>query len=208
MGMLDGLGGTGILSTMKYVNIEQKLPQTTIHQEQAIGERNGYVPVEMHRNLQLPRSEMGWTQLKIDIDCYPSRTAYGFLNNTDFAQKYGQQGFQDLAASTSRHTQEAWAAAKGAARPHSNLLGQQAKSRFWSETVKWPQWVAEHIPDPEFTVHPQEVTGQMDIGQDKYDIQTTDHADIAIKTGTAETSLATEGSIRMWTTEGRLDVRV
>ena len=35
--MLDGIGGTGILSTMKYVNIDQKLPRIGIRQQQAMG---------------------------------------------------------------------------------------------------------------------------------------------------------------------------
>lgn len=35
--MLDGIGGTGILSTMKYVNIDQQLPRIGIRQQQAMG---------------------------------------------------------------------------------------------------------------------------------------------------------------------------
>ena len=55
MGMLDGIGGTGILSTMKYVNIDQQLPRIGIRQQQAMGLKNGYVPAEMHRDISIIR---------------------------------------------------------------------------------------------------------------------------------------------------------
>ena len=62
------------------------------------------------------------------------------------------------------------------------------------------------IPDPEFTVTPSEITGQMNVGHDKYSINTSADADIALQAGSAETYIAKEGSIRMWATEGRLDI--
>ena len=46
----------------------------------------------------------------------------------------------------------------------------------------------------------------MNVGHDKYNIQTSARADVAISPGKAETYLAKEGSIRMWATEGRLDI--
>ena len=204
--MLDGLGGTGMLSGMKYVNIRHELPEIGIRQQHAMGERNGYIQAEMHRDYEAPLADMGWSQIKVDINCYPCRTAYGFLNNTDFAQKYGQQGQQDVAAATSKHTNDGWDMARNGARPGRNVIAQQAKSDFWSQVVKWPQWTAKQIPDPEFTVTPSEIKGQMNVGHDKYSIKPAAHADIAIKTGTAETYIAKEGSIRMWATEGHLDV--
>lgn len=207
MGMLDGLGGTGMLSGMKYVNIEQTLPQIGIRQQQAMGISNGYEPAEMHWDYEPPLSDMGWSQVKVDIDTYQSRTAYGYLNNTDFARTYGQQGFQDLAQATSRHTQNGWDMAKNGAKPGRNQIVQQAKSSFMNEVVQWPQWVAKDIPDPEYTVHPSQIKGQMNVGHDRYSIQPATGANIDIQTGEAETYIATEGSIRMWTTEGHYDVR-
>lgn len=204
--MLDGVGGTGILSGMKYVNVRHELPAIGIRQQHAKGERNASRPLEMHRDLELPRSDIGWTQLKIDINCYPCRTAYGFLNNTDFAKKYGQQGMQDLAETTSRHTNNGWDMARNGAIPGRNVIAQQAKSRFWSQVVQWKQWTAVDIPDPEFTVTPQQTKGQMNVGHDGYNIEAPHDADIAITTGKAETYIAKEGSIRMWATEGRLDI--
>ena len=88
--MLDGLGGTGMLSGMKYMNVRHKLPEIGIRQQHTMAEKNGYVPAEMHRDYEPPLADMGWSQVKVDINCYPCRTAYGYLNNTDFAKKYGQ----------------------------------------------------------------------------------------------------------------------
>ena len=204
--MLDGLGGTGMLSGMKYMNVRHELPEIGIRQQHTMAEKNGYVPAEMHRDYEPPLADMGWSQVKVDINCYPCRTAYGYLNNTDFAQKYGQQGLQDVAEATSKHTNDGWDMARNGARPGSNVINRQAKSDFWSKVIKWPKWTAKDIPDPEYTVTPSEIKGQMNVGHDKYSINTTDHADIAIRTGSAETYLAKEGSIRMWATEGHYDI--
>lgn len=197
-----------MLSGMKYVNIDQTLPQIGIRQQQAKGISNGYEPAEMHRDYELPLCDMSWSQAKVDIDTYRSRTAYGYLNNTDFARTYGQQGEQDLAQATSRHTQNGWDMAKNGARPGQNQIIRQAKSRFMNEVVKWPKWVAKDIPDPEYTVTPSRIKGQMNVGHDGYTIRPVSDANIDIQIGEAETYIATEGSIRMWTTEGHYDVRV
>ena len=206
MGILERLGGTGMLSGMKYMNIRHELPEIGIRQQHAMAEKNGYVPAEMHRDYEPPKADIGWTQTKVEINCYPCRTAYGYLNNMDFAKKYGQQGYSDVQAVTSKHTHDGWDMAKNGARPGSHVIDSQEKSNFWSKVIKWPQWTAKDIPDPEFTVTPSEIKGQMNVGHDKYSIKPAAHADIAIKTGTAETYIAKEGSIRMWATEGHLDV--
>ena len=67
--MLDGIGGTGILSTMKYVNIDQKLPRIGIRQQQAKCMEAGYEPAEMHRDYEPPLADMGASLVKVDIDC-------------------------------------------------------------------------------------------------------------------------------------------
>ena len=75
MGMLDGIGGTGILSTMKYVNIDQKLPRLGIRQQQAMGLKNGYVPAEMHRDYEPALADMVASLVTVAIDCYLCRKA-------------------------------------------------------------------------------------------------------------------------------------
>ena len=47
----------------------------------------------------------------------------------------------------------------------------------------------------------------MNVGHDKYSIKPQAKANIDIRVGEAETHIATEGSIRMWTTEGHYDIR-
>ena len=152
-------------------------------------------------------ADMGVSLVKVDIDCYPCRKAYGYLNSTDFAQTYGQKGQQDIAAATSRHTQEGWDMAKNGAKPGESIIGRQNRSHFWNQVVKWPTWVAKDIPDPVFTVTPSEIKGQMNVGHDKYSIKPQAKANIDIRVGEAETYIATEGSIRMWTTEGHYDIQ-
>lgn len=206
MGILASLGGTGMLSGMKYVNIRHELPEIGIRQQQAASEKAAYVPAEMHRDYEPPKADMGWSQIKVDINCYPCRKALGHLSDMDFARKYGQQGYSDVQAATSKHTNEGWDMARNGARPGRDVLTQQEWSKFWDKVIKWPQWTIIDIPDPEFTVTPSELTGQMNVGHDKYNIQTYARADVAISPGEAETYLAKEGSIRMWATEGRLDI--
>lgn len=208
VGMLDGVGGTGILSQLKYLNTEHELPQIGIRQQHAKNIKAGYVQAEMHRDYEPAQSDIGWTQVKVDIDSYPSRTAYGFLNNTDFAKKYGQQGLQDVAAFTSKTTNEGWNIAKNAAKPGRNVIAEIAKSDFYGQVVQWPKWTAKHIPDPEITVTPSETKGQMNVGHDRYNINATPDANIQIQTGSAETYIAKEGSIRHWITEGQYDIRI
>lgn len=196
----------GMLAGMQYLNIRHELPQIGVRQQQAMGIKNGFEPAEMHHDYELPVADMAASLVKVDINQYPSRKAYGFLNNTDFAIKYGQKGQQDIQETTSKHTQQGWDFAKNGAVPSKNPLVAHAKSDFWSQVVQWPKWVAQDIPDPEFTVTPSEIKGQMDVGYDRYNITPVEHADIQIQTGSAETYIATEGSIRMWTTEGHYDI--
>ncbi|MBQ1941627.1 MAG: hypothetical protein II352_07030 [Selenomonadaceae bacterium] len=196
----------GMLDNMLCLNVRHQLPQIGIRQQQAMGEKNAYVPAELHHNYEPPVADVYVTPVKVDIDTYPSRTAYGFLNNTDFAKKYGDLGKQNIQSHTSELTQSAWDMAKNGARPGASKIAAQAKSKFWGEVVQWLGWEAKHVPDPVFTVTPSRVEGQMNPGSDSYDINTTGHADIAIKTGSAETYIAQKGDIRMWTTKGHYDI--
>lgn len=197
MGMLDG---------MKYVNIRHELPQIGIHQQQAMAERNTFRPAEMHRDYEPPLADVAASLVVVDISCYESRKAFGMLNTTDFAKKYGDEGRQHIKQHTSELTRAGWNAAKNAAKPGADYNGQVARSKFFGQVVKWPQWTLIHPADPQFTVHPSEIKGNVKPGHDKYDIKATADADIAIQTGSAENYMAKEGSIRMWATEGYIDI--
>lgn len=194
-----------ILSSMRYVNIRHQLPQIGIRQQQAMGEKNGYIPAKMKRDYQMPDAAVHATQARVDINSYPSRTAYGFLNNTDFNKKIGDKGWQNIQSFTSKMTQRGWEAARNAARPGYNMPTRPSKEILQDHCANKTLWTLKTVPDPEFTVTPSRVVGNIDPGHEKYDISTEDHADIKIRTGSAETYIATEGFLRMWTTEGRLD---
>ena len=197
-----------MLAEMKYLNISTELAQISIHQEQPRAIKNTFRPAELHRNYDPPLADVAATQVDIDIDTYNARKAYGFLNHTDFAKKYGGEGFSDVQANTSRLTQSGWNFAKNGAHPGANLIGNEAKSRLRGEILQWPKWEAVKIPDPEFTVHLSEIKGHMDPGSDKTSINATATPEIENRPGSAQTTLARKGYVRQWISVGRYDMRV
>ena len=197
-----------MLAEMKYLNISHELPQISIHQEQPRAIKNTFRPAELHRHYDPPLADVAATLVEVDIDTYNSRKAYGFLNHDDFARKYGGEGFSDVQANISRLAQSGWNFAKNGAHPHSNLIGNEAKSRLRSQIVQWPAWEAVKIPDPEFTVHPSEIKGKMDPGSDSTEIRATATPEIENRPGSAQTSLASRGYVRQWISVGRYDMRV
>ena len=197
-----------MLSEMKYLNISTEMARISIHQEQPHSIKNTFRPAELHRNYDPPLADVAATQVDVDIDTYNARKAYGFLNNEDFARKYGGEGFSDVQANTSRLTQSGWNFAKNGAHPGANLIGNEAKSRLRSKMVQWPKWDAVKIPDPEFTVHPSEIKGRMDPGSDTTSIEATATAETEIQPGSAQTTLASKGYVRQWISVGRYDMRV
>ena len=197
-----------MLAERKYLNISHELPQISIHQEQPRAIKNTFRPAELHRHYDPPLADVAATLVEVDIDTYNSRKAYGFLNHDDFARKYGGEGFSDVQANTSRLAQSGWNFAKNGAHPHSNLIGNEAKSRLRSQIVQWPAWEAVKIPDPEFTVHPSEIKGKMDPGSDSTEIRATATPEIENRPGSAQTSLASRGYVRQWISVGRYDMRV
>lgn len=197
-----------MLAEMKYLNISHELPQISIHQEQPRAIKNTFRPAELHRHYDPPLADVAATQVDVDIDTYNSRKAYGFLNHTDFAAKYGGEGLRDVQANTSRLTQSGWNFAKNGAKPGSNLIGQEARSRLRGKILQWPAWDAVKIPDPEFTVTPSQIKGQMDPGSDTTSIQSTAQPEIENRPGSAQTTLAREGYVRQWISVGRYDMRV
>ncbi|MCR5176724.1 MAG: DUF6470 family protein [Anaerovibrio sp.] len=195
-----------MLSEMLYLNIRHELPQISIHQEQARAIKNTFRPAEMHRHYDPPLADVAATQVKVDIDSYESRKAYGFLNHRDFAAKYGGEGLQSVAQNTSRLTQSGWNFAKNGAKPGSNLIGQEAKSRLRSQMVQWPAWEAKLIPMPKITVTPSQIKGKMDPGSDTMEIHSTGTPEIENQPGSAETTLASKGYVKQWVTQGHYDI--
>lgn len=195
------------LSSISYMNVRHQLPTIGIRQQQSKINRASVQPAELHSDYQAPVLHQRSTQVKVDIDQYPCRKAVGgFLNNEDFARKYGQEGFQDVKEATSKHTQDGWDAARNAGKKGRVPLIEEAKSLLHNQTIKWPQWEAMVIPPPEFTVTPAELEIDIDKGHYTTDITTENKPNFDYTPGSAETYMKDQGFIRMWATQGYIDV--
>ena len=101
---------------MLYVNVRHTLPRIGLHTQLAT--LSSHVrPAELHTTYVAPRADVHATQVKIDIDSYPSRHAYGASTMEDFTRENGQQGLADIQQATSSHTQAAWDVIENGARP-------------------------------------------------------------------------------------------
>ena len=191
---------------MLYVNVRHTLPRIGLHTQLAT--LSSHVrPAELHTTYVAPRADVHATQVKIDIDSYPSRHAYGASTMEDFTRENGQQGLADIQQATSSHTQAAWDVIENGARPGgSSEIINQAKSKLADQIAKQRYIEVQAIPDPTITVTPSVVQGNIDTGKDEVSIQTYPSADILVHPGQAETYLEQKGSIRMWTTEGQYDI--
>lgn len=198
---------SGIISSMTYMNVRHQLPTIGIRQQQSRINKSAVQPAELHTDCKAPSNHQSVTQAKVEINQYPCRKAVGgFLNHEDFARYYGQKGFQDIAASTSKHSSEAWDAAKNAAKKGRNPAVEQARSKLFSDLVKWPQWGIVVMPSPEFTVTPSEIKGDIDPGYCKTTVDSTNKPNFDYTPGSAETYMKDKGFIRMWATQGYIDV--
>ena len=163
-------------------------------------------PAQLHSDPKLPRSNRHWTQPTVDIDQYPSRHAYGNDNHTDFAKKYGQQGFADLAKTTSRWTQEAWDNVENSGKRGKKPVIQRYDSKLRQEISKERHIVTELIPDPVITFHPIEAVGQPDLGDVTVKIDTQSFAQTHFTPGQVDTYMQQEANVRRWVTEGKYDI--
>ena len=192
---------------MLYLNIRFTQPQISVHTELSKLEAHS-TPARLSTENRQARSNQGTTQMTIDIDQYPSRHSYGYTNHADFAKQYGQQGFSDLAGTTSGHTQKAWQLIEGAAKPGAKMLQSFAKGEitdFINKGKNRPS-VAELIPDPQFTVHPSEVKGTPDQGDVTVNIDTDAFAKTHFTRGQVQTYLQQKPDVHQWVTEGHYDL--
>lgn len=195
------------LSSLSYINIRHQLPTTGIRQQHARLDSAPFKQAEIHTDYKAPANHQAVTQVKVDIDQYQCRKAVGgFLNHEDFARKYGQKGFQDVKAATSKHAQQGWDAAKNAAKKGRVPAIEEAVSLLRSQTIKWPQWDSMVIPSPEFTVTPSRIEGDIDPGHLDTTIDTTATPDFQYTPGSAETYMKDKGFVRQWVTQGYIDV--
>lgn len=191
---------------MTYMNVRHQLPTIGIRQEQARLDSAPFRPAEMHRDYRPAKTTQHATQVKVDIDQYPSRQIFGYYKPGDYKRKMAQEGMQNAQETTSKHSRGAWEAATNAAKPGRNIPMEEVKANLREMTIKTPQWDLKRAPDPEFTVTPSRIEGEMDPGSDEMDIQTTATPDFEYTPGSAETYLKDKGFIRMWMTQGYIDV--
>ncbi|SHK70468.1 hypothetical protein SAMN05216582_11350 [Selenomonas ruminantium] len=163
-------------------------------------------PARLHSEFRQARSNKHWTQPELEIDQYPSRHAYGNDNHIDFAKKYGQQGFADLAKTTSRWTQEAWDNVENCGKRGRNPVVQRYDNKLQQEINKQRQIVTELIPDPVIKFHPIEAVGQPDVGDVTVDIQTDAFAQTNFTRGQVETYMQQKANVQRWVTEGKYDI--
>jgi len=165
-------------------------------------------PAELHTNREMARSNKHWTQPTVEIDQYPSRHAYGFENHTDFAQKYGQQGFSDLSQTISRWTQEAWDNVENGGKRGKKPVEQRYDSKLRQEINQSRNWhiVTELIPKPAIKFHPVEVEGEPDVGDTSVEINAKAFAETNFTPGKVETYMQQKANVNCWVTEGEYDI--
>ncbi len=165
-------------------------------------------PAKLHTEGRQARSNRHWTQPTVDIDQYPSRHAYGNDNHKDFAQKYGQQGFADLAKTTSRWTQEAWDNVENSGKRGKTPVKQRYDSKLHQEIEQSKNWhiVTQLIPDPVITFHPVEAAGEPDLGDVTVKIDTEAFAKTNFTPGKVEVYMQQKANVDRWVSEGKYDI--
>lgn len=163
-------------------------------------------PAVLHTEGRQARSNRHWTQPKLEIDQYPSRHAYGNDNHTDFAKKYGQQGFADLSKTTSRWTQEAWDNVENCGKKGRKPIVQRYDNKLRQEIMKERHIVTELIPDPVIRFQPIEAVGEPDLGDVSVKIQTKSFAETNFTPGKVETYMQQKANVQRWVTEGKYDI--
>ena len=196
-----------MLSNMLMLNMRFTQPMIGIRTQ--LGKLEAHsTPAELHSEARLPRSNRHWTQPTLEIDQYPSRHAYGNDNHKDFAQKYGQQGFADLAKTTSRWTQEAWDNVENSGKKGKKPVEQRYDSKLRQEIEQSKNWhiVTELIPDPVITFHPIEAVGEPDVGDVTVKIDTQPFAQTHFTPGQVETYMQQKANVERWVTTGKYDI--
>lgn len=192
---------------MLYLNIRSTQPMIDMHTQ--LGKLEAHsTPARLSTENRQARSNMGCTQMTIDIDQYPSRHSYGYSNHDDFAREHGSQGFSDVAQSISGHTQDAWQIIDQAARPGAHTLQDISYGEVTAFINKGKNRhiVAEHIPDPKLTVHPSELKGTPDPGDVTVHIDTDAFAQTHFTPGQVQTYLKQKGNVEQWVTEDHYDI--
>lgn len=190
---------------MLRLNIRQTMTRIGIHTQLSTLSTRMVRP-EAHTEYVAPRSNMGTTQPELSIDSYPSRHAYGYTNNGDFAKQYGQQGVQEMREGMSRRNQQAQSMVKNAARRGHDEVAAQAKQVVSAQISKQRKLVVESIPNPIISCRPAELVGDIDPGKYDWTVSAEATAKVSFNRGSVETYVQQQGQVRQWVTEGRYDI--
>lgn len=197
---------------MLYLNVSSSLRQIGTHNQ--LSHTGGHViEAELHTHYRAPRANVAPKGLKLDIDSYPSRHAYGFSKMADFCRENRDQALKDIVDSTSRHTQAAWDVIENGAKPAKRVgsfFPSRAKQNLEAEVMKQRYITVQGIPDPTIRVTPYHVEGNIDTGEYSVDIKTPPdgRAEITFQEGSFELYTRQAGHFRTWVSEGKYDMHV
>ena len=190
---------------MLRLNIRHTLPQIGIRTHLSTLSAHMVRP-EAHSEYQAPRSNQSMTQATIEIDSYPSRKSYGARKDSDFAAERGQQGLSDVRSATSGHTNKAWSFINNAAKQGTDEVVNQAKGEISSEISQKRIIEAQAIPDPTVRGIPAELTGEIDPGYYRWNVDVQPTAEVEFNRGSVEIYMQQKGDLRQWTTEDHYDI--
>ncbi|WP_314618749.1 DUF6470 family protein [uncultured Selenomonas sp.] len=193
-----------MLSNMTYLNVRHTLPMLG-WQVHSFTLKTSMTQPEMHGTRREASANRGATQVRIDIDSYESRKAYGFRKDADLCADFKNAGLAGVKQGTSRRSSEAWQAIDGAAKPNADFFQRQAKSKITAEIKEQKEIELKPIPRPKITVYPAELKGTPDVGEHSIDIRSEPFATYDYEPGSIEYNMKVEGSIHMWTSIGRYD---
>ena len=193
-----------MLSNMTYLNVRHTLPMLG-WQARSFTLKTSMTQPEMHGTRREASANRGATQVRIDIDSYESRKAYGFRKDADLCADFKNAGLAGVKQGTSRRSSEAWQAIDGAAKPNADFFQRQAKSKITAEIKEQKEIELKPIPRPKITVYPAELKGTPDVGEHSIDIRSEPFATYDYEPGSIEYNMKVEGSIHMWTSTGRYD---
>ena len=96
-----------MLSNMTYLNVRHTLPVLG-WQTRSFRLQTSMTPTQMRGTRREASANLGATQVRIDIDSYESRKAYGFRKDADLCADFKNAGLAGVKSGTSRRSSEAW----------------------------------------------------------------------------------------------------
>ena len=190
---------------MLRLNIRQTLPQIGIRTRLSTLSAHMVQP-EAHSEYQAPRSHQSMKQATVEIDSYPSRKSYGARTNADFVAERAQRAFSDVQSATSKHTNDAWSFIDNAAKKGHDEVVSQAKGEISAEISKQRYIEAQAIPNPTVRGVPAELTGDIDPGYYRWNVDVQPTAEVNFNRGSVEIYMQQEADIRQWVTEDKYDI--